>query len=188
MSGTLRVGRITSQDVDYARSAIGSRATPAMIARYLKCSEETVQKLEGVRVHCVPVPRAAPVAATTLPPPPVLKLRFKKLTFRPGPPPSVAGPEGRKIGEAVAAQYGLRLDDMIAARTRVRRITWPRQHVMSALLGAGYNPTAVSRLMGSDHSTVLHADVRHRQRQAWVDFIVWCADALHPSSHFERAA
>lgn len=186
MSGTLRVGRVTGLDVDYARAAIGSRATSSMIARYLKCSEETVLKLEGIKPHCAPVVRTVIAVEPPPAPPPVLKLHIKKLTFRPGPPPSVCGPEGRKIAEAVASQYGLRLDDMIAARTRVRRMTWPRQHVMSALLGAGYNPTSVARLMKADHSTVLHGDIRHLQRQAWVDFVMWCADAL--LERFERAA
>lgn len=88
-----------------------------------------------------------------------------KLTPNPLGHSKVCGAEAERIADAIAGTYGLRLKDLAPARSRARRYTVPRQHIMAALMGCGYSANSIGDLLHTDNGTVSYGAKQHRLRQ-----------------------
>lgn len=65
-------------------------------------------------------------------------------------------PYARSALEYIAQEYQVSVADLRGPR-RTQNVAWPRQEVMTLLYLGGYSFPKAGRLMGRDHSTVIHA-------------------------------
>lgn len=71
----------------------------------------------------------------------------------------------RSIARRVAEAYGLTADHLLAKR-QLRRIAWPRQEAMLAMLKAGHSKNDIARFFDKDHTTVRHGIEAATERRA----------------------
>ena len=75
------------------------------------------------------------------------------------------GAEARQTAELIANSYGLTLDDLAPAPSRARQYSYPRQHIMCALVSDGYSTASIANLLHTGHATVIFGANRHLGRQ-----------------------
>lgn len=73
--------------------------------------------------------------------------------------------KARAIILEVAKASGLKIKTLMGP-SRARRATWPRQVAYEALNRAGYSTAEIGRMMGRDHTTVMHGIKAARARRA----------------------
>ena len=70
-----------------------------------------------------------------------------------------------RVLEVVASRHGLTPDEVLSQR-RTRRIAYGRQELMAELRRLRYSLPEIGRMLGKDHTTVLHGVRAHERRQA----------------------
>lgn len=71
--------------------------------------------------------------------------------------------ENLGIINKVASEHGVTFEDVMG-NSRMQHVIYARHECFNALQNAGLSSSQVGRLMGRDHTTVLHGAKRHRER------------------------
>jgi transposase-like protein len=121
-----------------------TNATVADIADHFRVSTVTISKWRlrlGLAARAIkPPPKSSPASSKT------------------------CGREAMETAESIAASYGLKFSDIANPASRSRVFSYPRQHVMSALVDQGYSTSSIGQMLHTDHSTVIFGDRRHKAR------------------------